>query len=129
MASVIKIGKKNISDPRQWFIENWDRELESDGYVDELSEKEDYYVFEDFSEETFWYTDTDKWLELAGDSHLIYGSYSEDMLAAEYIEIKDGKLIREFRVYSDDDSDDVDMGEEPAFDDWVDVSVIVDGIL
>ena len=37
-----------------------------------------------------------KWLELAGGSHLIYDSYSEDMLSAKYIESKDGKCIREF---------------------------------
>ena len=49
LASVFRIEKKNITDPKEWFKNVWDRELSEA----ELSETGDFYVFEDFCEELF----------------------------------------------------------------------------
>jgi hypothetical protein len=122
LASVFRIEKKNITNPKEWFKNAWGRELSEA----EISETEDFYVFEDFSEELFMYSSTENWARIAGDNHLIFGCYSEDAMAAEFIEIQNGKCIREFRTYFDMPEDNADIGEIPIFSSWVDVASFVD---
>ena len=125
MASVFRIEKKNITDPREWFKNAWSSELSES----EISEIDDYYVFEDFSEELFMYSSTETWIRIAGDNHLIFGCYSEDSLAAEFIEIQNGECIREYRTYFDMPDNNADIGEVPDFSSWVDVATFVDSKL
>ena len=122
MPSVFRIEKKNIDNPQKWYEENWECALEEDAF----SEIDDYYVFDDFSEEIFMFVPIEKWLSIAAENHLMYGWYSEDSLSAEYIEIKDGKCIREYREYRDMPEDNVNEGDEPQFENWVDVASYVD---
>lgn len=125
MASVFRIEKKNIDNPQEWYEETWGGPLEDNG----LSEQDDYYIFEDLGEELFMFVPIEEWLDIAGDNHLIFGYYSEDSLSAEFIEIKNGKCIREYRQYYDAPEDNVDEGGEPVFEDWVDVASYVDSKL
>lgn len=122
MPSIFKISKENINDPKEWFREKWDFDFDEDGF----SDKDDYYYFEDLSEEFFQYIDTDEWINMADGAHLIYGFYSEDSLNAEFIEIKDSICLREYRTYFDDGFENVDMGENPEFNNWVDVATWID---
>lgn len=125
MASGFRIEKKNITDPREWFKNAWGSELSES----EISEIDEYYVFEDFSDELFMYSSTEDWIRIAGDNHLIFGCYSEDAMAAEFIEIQNGECIREFRTYFDMPDDNADIGENPSFSGWVDVASFVDSKL
>lgn len=135
MACVLLVSKEKINDPKKWFsnILKSDSEWEKDEYLEEykngniyLSSSDEFYRFEDRANDCFSYWETKKWLDLAEDNEIIYGYYSEDDLSAEFVHIKDSKCIREYRKYSDDESDNVDEGTLPAFASWVDVAAYVD---
>lgn len=125
MSSVFRIEKSNIENPQEWYKDKWKCELE----LDQFSETEEYYVFEDINEELFMFTETENWIKIAGANHLIFGYYSEDSLSAEFVEIVNGKCIREYREYYDEEEDNVDIGDEPAFESWIDVASYVDSKL
>ena len=137
--SVLLVEKTNISDPMKWFCDTmeiqgeWQKDPHLDGYKikDRDSEfyycdTENYYRFEDFSNFYFEFQETEEWLNIAQGRELIYGYFSDDDLSAEFIHIKNGECIREFREYSDYEEDNVDLGTSPKFDSWVDVASYVD---
>lgn len=55
---------------------------------------------------------------------LVYGYYDDGAGNAEFVHIKDGKCIRDYRIY--DFELDTDKGVSPEFHDWVDVAEYVD---
>ncbi len=137
--SIILVEKKNIDDPMKWFADamgfqgEWQKDPHLPGYCLVLDnstfyycDTEKYYRFEDFSDYQFTYWDTKSWLELAQDRELIYGHFSDDELSAEFIHIKNGQCIREFREYFDDEDSNVNTGTLPEFNSWVDVASYVE---
>lgn len=131
--SCIFIIKEELENPEEWYnkeIGN-DKEWEYDKILMTyhtgsvyLIEEDDYTAFEDHSESLFVSWETSRWIELAAGRELIYGYYSEDWLAAEFVHIKDGVCIRDYREY--DGKAEEDYGEEPKFKNWVDVASYVD---
>lgn len=77
------------------------------------------------SEDRFYGWSTESWMRLAGEKELIYGYYTEDTLEAEFVHIKNGKCIRDYREYSEEVE--TDEGDIPKFQNWVDVASYVDG--
>ena len=135
MACVLLVKKDKIKDGMKWFNEvmeidsPWEKDLVLKGYKNGsiyFVEFEDFYRFEDFSNEYFAYWEMESWFLVAGEHEIMYGYYSEDELAAEFIHIKDGECIREYKTYYDMPEDNVDEGDLPEFEDWVDVSAYVD---
>ena len=137
--SVLLVEKTNISDPMKWFRDTmgfqgeWQKHPHLEGYTIKEHDSEfyycdtgDYYRFEDFSNFYFEFQETEEWLNIAQGRELFNGYFSDDDLAAEFIHIKNGECIREFREYSDDEEDNVDLGTSPKFDSWVDVASYVD---
>ena len=137
--SILLVEKKNITDPMKWFADamGFEGEWEKDSYLAGYklvvhndtfyySDTENYYRFEDMSNYNFEYWETESWLELAEDREIIYGYFSDDELSAEFIHIKEGKCIREFREYFDDKESNVDIGTLPEFNSWVDVASYVE---
>lgn len=137
--AVLLVEKKNITDPMKWFEDTmgfhgeWEKDPYLSGYkiTDRdytfyYCDAENYYRFVDYSDYSFVYWDTEAWIELAQDREIIYGYFSDDELSAEFIHIRDGKCIREFREYYDDSDSNVDLGKLPKFDSWVDVASYVE---
>lgn len=91
-----------------------------------LKEREDSVSFEDMSENEFFGWETSSWIALAGDKELIYGYYSDDSCSAEFVHIRNGECIRDYRVYDFDGEIDTDEGDSPKFDSWIDVAEYVD---
>lgn len=136
--SVLLIEKKNIADPMEWFREehnleeNWQKDpilkgytLTSRGdtfYYCSANDTETFFRFEDLSNNYFEFVETAALIDLAQGRELILGYFSDDNLSAEFVHIKDGRCIREFREYSDAPEDNVDYGTEPPFASWVDVA-------
>lgn len=132
MASVFVV-KGKIEKPMEWYSRvmdcdsNWefDDKLNSyhlgNVYMEECS---DSVSFEDMSEDEFFGWETSSWIELADGKELIYGYYSDDNGNAEFVHIKNGKCIRDYREY--DFEVDTDEGNNPEFDDWTDVASYVD---
>lgn len=89
-----------------------------------MEEREDRVSFEDMSENEFFGWDTSSWITLAGDKELIYGYYSEDNCSAEFVHIRDGACVRDYRIYESEV--DTDEGADPSFDGWTDVAEYVD---
>jgi len=87
---------------------------------------EKYHKFDDYSNYHFVFWDTESWIEFAQDREIIYGHFSDDELSAEFLHIKGGKCIREFREYFDDEGSNVNVGALPKFDSWVDVASYVE---
>lgn len=134
MASVFVI-KGKVDMPMEWYS----REMGNDSpweFNDILKmhhigdvyfkESEDCVSFEDFSENEFFGWDTSSWIALAGDKELIYGYYSDDSGSAEFVHIRNGECIRDYRVYDFDAEIDTDEGVSPEFDSWTDVADYVD---
>ncbi len=132
MASIFIIKSKMV-DPKEWY----DKEMENDipWEYDEnlkayhagdiyLSVKNNRVSFEDLSEAEFFGWDIDTWIKLSQGNELLYGYYNEDNLEAEFVHIKKGKCIRDYRVY--DGEVETDEGDTPEFEDWVDVATFVD---
>lgn len=92
-----------------------------------MTELEDGVSFEDLSEEDFFAWEISSWLKTADGRELVYGYYNDDNGNAEFIHIKDGKCIRDFREY--DFEIETNEGNEPEFADWTDVAEYVDGNL
>nr|MBP3599088.1 hypothetical protein [Eubacterium sp.] len=133
MACVLLVSKEKVKDPKKWFSAEmdidyqWEKDL--GGYQSgsiHFSGIEGFYRFEDFQNDYFTYWGMDSWFSVAGDNEIIYGFYSEDNLSAEYVHIKNGECIREYRSYFDWPEENVDEGDSPEFDDWVAVSMYVD---
>ncbi len=135
MACVLLVSKENIENPKNWFNSTfeidgeWKKDKHLEGFKNDtiyFSESEDFYRFEDFANSYFTYWDTETWIDLAKEHEMIYGYYSEDDLSAEFIHIKNSKCIREYREYFDEEDSNVDQGDSPEFDSWVDVARYVD---
>ena len=137
--SVLLVEKTNISDPMKWFCDTmgiqgeWQKDPHLDGYKIKERDSEFYYCdtenyhrFEDFSGSYFEFQKTEEWINIAQGRELIYGYFSDDDLSAEFIHIKNGECIREFREYFDYEEDNVDWGTLPKFDSWVDVASYVE---
>lgn len=140
--SVLLIEKKNIAEPMAWFREaaqiagNWQKDpllngynLVSHGdtfYYCAADDTETFFRFEDFSNNYFEFVDTAEMIDIAKGRELIFGYFSDDTCSAEFLHIKGGKCIREFREYSDYPQDNVDLGCEPAFSSWADVASYVE---
>lgn len=132
MASVFKISKDNIADPMKWLDENipiagsWEKdELLQEYHKGSIYFKiqDNFIQYEDLNQEAFCYWEKEAWLKLAQDKELIYGFYSEDTLEAEFIHMKNGVCIREFRYCEEVE---IDEGGTPNFETWVDVASYVD---
>ena len=133
MASVF-IVKEKIENPKEWYdsVMSNQGEWEYDDILKKyhtqsvyLLERADETAFEDMSEEEFFGWGTQSWITLAGGKELVYGYYNDSMRTAEFIQIKNGKCIREYRVY--DGETDTDEGEHIIeFESWVDVASYVD---
>lgn len=135
MASVFVI-KGKIENPKEWYsnVMNCDSDWKLDDNINMyhlgtvyMKEYSDGVSFEDSSENDFFGWETSAWISLADGNELIYGHYNDDNCIAEFIHIKDGKCIREYREY--DSEVDTDEGNNPEFDDWVDVASYVDKYL
>ncbi|MDE7224987.1 MAG: hypothetical protein K2O34_14565 [Acetatifactor sp.] len=132
MASVFVV-KGKIDTPREWYARETgcDSEWEYDELLKAyhtgevyIKEEDDSVSFEDMSENEFFGWGTSSWITLAGDNELIYGYYSEDSCSAEFVHIRDGECIRDYRVYESEV--DTDEGAAPPFDGWTDVAEYVD---
>ena len=132
MPSIFLI-KGKIENPMEWYSKKlasnaeWKYDEESESYHTEniyMTEYENGVSFEDMSEEDFFAWETSSWLETADGMELIYGYYNDDNGSAEFVHIKDGKCIRDFREY--DFEIETDEGNEPEFTDWTDVAEYVD---
>lgn len=67
------------------------------------------------------------WKRLADAGDLLYGFYNEDAIEAEFIHIRDGACVREYRAYGGEIE--IDEGTFPAFEDWADVCAYIDKTL
>lgn len=132
MASVFVI-KGKVEEPMEWYarVMKCDSKWEFDGILESyhigdvyIKEESDRISFEDMSEEEFFGWEASSWIALADGRELIYGYYSDGNGNAEFVHIKNGKCIREYRVY--DFEVDTDEGSTPRFDNWTDVAKYVD---
>lgn len=132
MASIFLV-KEKIETPMDWYSRamkcssEWafDDTLKlyhlGDVYIEECN---DGVSFEDMSENAFFGWETSAWIALADGKEIIYGYYGDGSGNAEFVHIKDGKCIRDYRVY--DFEVDTDDGISPAFNGWMDVAEYVD---
>lgn len=132
MASIFVV-KEKTEKPMQWYCKamKCDSEWEFDDILKSyhlgdvyIKEGSDSVSFEEMSENEFFGWETFSWIDLADGRELIYGYYSDDNGNAEFIHIKDGKCIREYRMY--DFELDTDEGSTPEFNSWTDVAKYVD---
>lgn len=132
MASIFAI-KGKMEKPMEWYSR--ESGSSSDWEYDDIlkmhhigdvyiKECEDSVSFEDMSENEFFGWDTSSWLALAGNKELIYGYFSEDSGSAEFVHIRDGECVRDYRIY--DFEVDTDEGASPEFDGWTDVARYVE---
>ena len=63
-----------------------------------MKQSDNITSFEDMSEEVFFSCQTSAWIVLANNKELIY-SYYNDSGSAEFVHIKDGMYIRDYRMY------------------------------
>lgn len=89
-----------------------------------LTEKENSVSFKDMSEEEFFGWETSEWIKVAHNKELEYGCYNDDNCYAEFVHIKNGVCIREYREY--DEGIDINEGDIPQFNSWTDVAEYVD---
>lgn len=129
----IFIIKSKIENPTEWYDRKFanDIEWEEDEFLESyhagdiyISVKDEMVSVEDMSELTFLDWDTEAWINLAEGRELMYGYYSEEQLEAEFVHVKDGRCIRNYREYAGEIE--ADEGDEPHFENWVDVSMYVD---
>ena len=131
MASVFVV-KGQIENPMEWYSKkmrcdsNWvfDEQLNTyhlgPVYIKQCGNT---ISFEDMSENEFFEWETSAWITLADNKELVCGFYSDDD-NAEFIHIKDGSFIRDYRLY--DFTLDTDEGDTPEFEDWADVCDFID---
>ena len=131
MASVFVV-KGQIENPMEWYSKkmkcdsNWvfDEQLNTyhlwPVYIKQCGNT---ISFEDMSENEFFEWETSAWITLADNKELVCGFYSDDD-NAEFIHIKDGSCIRDYRMY--DFTLDTDEGDTPEFEDWADVCDFID---
>lgn len=131
--SCVFMIKEGMEDPKEWYNKEigCDADWEYDKILQKyhtgsiyLIEEDDYTAFVDLSESLFVSWETSTWIELAAGRELMYGYYSEDLLEAEFVHIKNGVCIRDYREY--DREVEEDCGEVPKFENWVDVASYVD---
>ena len=118
MASVFVV-KGQIENPMEWYSKkmkcdsNWvfDEQLNTyhlgPVYIKQCGNT---ISFEDMSENEFFEWETSAWITLADNKELVCGFYSDDD-NAEFIHIKDGSCIRDYRMY--DFTLDTDEGGYP----------------
>ena len=132
MASILII-KEKIKNPKEWYdkVMQNSTEWEYDEILESyhvgnvyLSEKENSVSFDDMSEEVFFGWETSAWIEVADKKELLYGYYDECNCCAEFVHIKNGRCIRDYREY--DDGIITNKGNTPEFNSWVDVASYVD---
>lgn len=131
MPSVFTV-KEKIEKPMEWYSKNmkcasqWEFDEQLKAYhlgPIYIKQCDDTTSFEDMSENEFFGWDTSSWIELAGNKELIYGYYNDDG-STEFVHIKDGLCIRDYRMY--DFELDTDEGSSPEFEDWDDVCNFID---
>ncbi len=132
MASIFIIKSKMV-DPKEWYDKemgndipwNYDERLKAyrAGEIC-LSVKNKGVCFEDLSQTEFFGWDTNSWIELSQGNELLYGYYDDDNLEAEFVHIKQGKCIREYREYGGEVE--TDEGDTPEFEHCMDVAKFVD---
>lgn len=135
MASVLLI-KGKTENPKKWYqdVMKCGAQWEYDDILESyhignvyITEHDDCVVFEDMSEEEFFAWETSSWLNAAGDKELIYGYYGDDNGCAEFVHIKSGKCIRDYREY--DFEIDTNEGDVPRFSSLPDAAKYIDDIL
>lgn len=126
------IVKETIEKPMEWYSTNmkcdspWELNEQIKAYhIGPVYMRQfgDAVSFEDISENEFFGLDTSSWVEVADGKELIYGSYN-DTGSAEFVHIKDGSCVRDYRMY--DFELDTDEGSSPEFEDWADVCDFID---
>lgn len=131
MPSVFAV-KGEIENPMEWYSKKmqeepqWEYDERLKAYHSGavyLKQTEDAVFFEDMSENEFFGQDTAMWMELADKKELVYGCYDDDG-NAEFVHIKAGQCVREYRMY--DFELDTDEGSSPEFEVWEDVCDFVD---
>lgn len=129
----IFVLKEKITSPMEWYSRMMKKtgEWEFDNLLETyhlgsvyLFESSDSVSFDDMSEDEFFGWEVSSWIALADGKELIYGYYNEDSGNAEFVHIKNGKCIREYRVYGSETE--TDEGVAPAFTCWMDVAEYVD---
>ena len=131
MASVFVV-EGQIENPMEWYSKKM--KCDSNWVFDEqlntyhlffffLKQCGNTISFEDMSENEFFEWETSAWITLADNKEFVYGFYSDDG-NAEFIHIKDGSYIRDYRMY--DFTLDTDEGDIPEFEDWADVCDFID---
>ncbi|MDO4315785.1 MAG: hypothetical protein Q4C45_08400 [Oscillospiraceae bacterium] len=132
MASVFWI-KGKIDSPMEWYANKmgcesaWEfDDILKSYHLGEIYIKEcnGSISFEDTSENEFFAWQTSSWIAISDGQELVYGYYNGDAGNAEFVHIKNGTCIRDYRVY--DFELDTDEGVSPEFHDWVDVAKYVD---
>ena len=128
--------KADLKNPQEWYdqkFENtvpWEYDETQAAYRSGsvyLSERRGCTAFEDLSESVFYGWPTENWKRLADAGDLLYGFYNEDAIEAEFIHIRDGACVREYRAYGGEIE--IDEGTFPAFEDWADVCAYIDETL
>lgn len=124
--------KEKIERPMEWYSakmkcdESWefDEQLQAYHMGSIYIKQYDHATsFEDLSEDEFFGWDISSWIALADHKELMYGYYN-DSGSAEFVHVKDGMCIRDYRMY--DFELDTDEGTSPEFEDWADVCDFID---
>lgn len=88
-----------------------------------VTEREGFVLFEDMNGEAFWGLETQSWLNFAKTDELIYASYDESLLNAEFIKIENSVCIQEFRICEDEIESDIRQeSTAQPFTNWIDVA-------
>ena len=131
MASVFVI-KAKMENPMEWYAEKmkcnsgWEFDEQLKAYhlgSVYMKQCDNMTTFEDLSENEFFAWETSAWIALADSKELIYGFYN-DSGNAEFIHIKNGICIREYRMCNFEV--DTDKGDTPRFEEWTDVCDYID---
>lgn len=134
MASIF-IVKEKIENPMEWYCQkmkcnfNWIYDKQLNAYhlgSIYIKQYNDITLFDDISENEFFGWETSAWIKLADNKELIYGSYN-DCGNVEFIYIKEGICIRNYRVY--DFEIDTDEGDAPKFESYTDVEDFIENNL
>lgn len=134
MASIFVV-KEKIEKPMEWYstMMRCDSQWEFDDKLQAyhlgpvyMNQRDNTVTFEDMSENEFFGWETSSWIALADGKELIYGYYG-DSGNAEFVHMKDGVCIRNYRMYGF--KLDADEGNSPEFEDWADVAGFIDGNL
>ena len=91
----------------------------------EFFPRKEWTLVEDPSGTQLFGWEVSSWVELAGDTELIYAYYDED-LSAEFLHIKDGVCLRAYLEYSGEVDTDEGADPETAVSGWTGVAGYLD---